>query len=136
MILADTSGLLALFNQREPRHHDVRSALTHVRAPIVVSPYVVAELDYLVGRRIGMAAQLAVLRELSGPGYELAAMDAELLERATEIVERYADQQIGVTGASIVALAQQYRTDLVLTLDRRHFDVLRTVEGKPFALLP
>ncbi len=51
-------------------------------------------------------------------------------------VERYADQQIGVTDASIVALAQQYRTDLVLTLDRRHFDVLRTVEGKPFALLP
>ena len=71
-----------------------------------------------------------------GPGYELAAMDAALLETATEIVERYADQQIGVTDASIVALAQQYRTDLVLTLDRRHFDVLRTVEGKPFALLP
>jgi len=43
---------------------------------------------------------------------------------------------MGVTDASIVALAQQYRTDLVLTLDRRHFDVLRTVEGKPFALLP
>jgi len=136
VILADTSGLLALFNEREPRHDDVRSALAHVPAPIVVSPYVVAELDYLVGRRIGMAAEIAVLRELSGPGYELAAMDAALLQTATEVVERYADQQIGVTDASIVALAQQYRTDLVLTLDRRHFDVLRTVEGKPFALLP
>ncbi len=136
MILADTSGLLALFNQREPRHDDVRSALSGVPAPIVVSPYVVAELDYLVGRRIGLAAELAVLRELRGPGYELAAMDAALLQTAADVIERYADQQIGITDASIVALAQQYRTDLVLTLDRRHFDVLRTVEGKPFALLP
>lgn len=77
-----------------------------------------------------------MLRELSGPGYELAAMNAALLLAATELIERYADQQIGVTDASIVALAQQYRTDRVLTLDRRHFDVLRTAEGKLFDLIP
>lgn len=136
MILADTSGLLALFNEREPRHDDVRSALADVPAPMVVSPFVVAELDYLVGRRIGTAAELAVLRELSGPGYELAVMDATKLQAAAEVVERYADQRIGVTDASIVALAQQYRTDRVLTLDRRHFEVLRTVDGKAFSLIP
>lgn len=136
MIIADTSGLLALFNGREPRHAEVRTALSAVRAPLVVSPYVVAELDYLVSTRIGVTAELAVLRELSGPGYELAAMNAALLLAATELIERYADQQIGVTDASIVALAQQYRTDRVLTLDRRHFDVLRTAEGKLFDLIP
>ena len=136
MILADTSGLLALFNDREPRHADVVSALSDVAAPLIVSPYVVAELDYLVSTRIGVTAELAMLRELSGPGYELAEMGAPLLLAATEVIERYADQRIGVSDASIVALAHKYRTDLVLTLDRRHFDVLRTVDGLPFALLP
>ncbi len=63
-------------------------------------------------------------------------MNAALLLAATELIERYADQQIGVTDASIVSLAQQYRTDRVLTLDRRHFDVLRTAEGKLFDLIP
>ncbi|MEJ7696846.1 MAG: hypothetical protein WKF78_09590 [Candidatus Limnocylindrales bacterium] len=29
--------------------------------PLVVSPYVVAELDYLVASRLGVAAELAVL---------------------------------------------------------------------------
>ncbi len=136
MILADTSGLLALFNEREPRHDSVRAALADISVPLVVSPYVVAELDYLVGTRIGVQAELAVLRELSGPSYELAALDASLLSAAAEVVARYADQGIGVTDASIVVLAQKYRTDRVLTLDRRHFTVLRTANEAPFILLP
>lgn len=136
MIVADTSGLLALFNEREPRHRAVRTALAGSRDTLVVSPYVVAELDYLVSTRIGVAAELAVLRELCGPGYELAAVDADLLAAAAEVIERYADQQIGVADASLVVLADRHRTDRVLTLDHRHFAVLRGADGRPFTLLP
>ncbi len=136
MIIADTSGLLALFNEREPRHREVRAALAGVRDAVVVSPYVVAELDYLVATRIGVAAELAVLRELAGPAYELAEVDAGLLSAAADVVEACADQQIGVTDASIVVLAGRYRTDRILTLDRRHFGVLRTSDGGAFTVLP
>jgi uncharacterized protein len=136
VILADTSGLLALFNDREPRHRDVVRALDAAAATLLVSPYVVAELDYLIGTRIGVAAELAVLRELAGPGYELAEMDAALLDEAADVVEKYADQNIGVTDASIVVLAQRHRSDQVLTLDRRHFDVLRTPAGSSLTVLP
>lgn len=136
MIIADTSGLLALFNEREPRHQDVRVALDGVRDAVVVPPFVVAELDYLVATRIGVAAELAVLRELAGPAYELAEVDAGLLSATADVVETYADQQIGVTDASIVVLADRYRTDRILTLDRRHFGVLRRLDGAPFTLLP
>ena len=136
MIIADTSGLLALFNEREPQHRDVLAAVAAEAAPLVVSPYVVAELDHLVGTRIGVIAELAVLRELAGPGYLLAPVDDALLLAAAEIVERYGDQRIGVTDASIVVLAQRHRTDRVLTLDHRHFTVLRTDKSGPFTLLP
>lgn len=136
MIVADTSGLLALFNAKEPSHLEVVNALAGTDDVLAVSPYVVAELDYLVATRIGVTAELAVLRELAGAGYELASIDAGLLEAAADIVERFADLNIGVTDASIVALAKRYRTDRVLTLDHRHFDVLRTVEGAPFTVLP
>jgi len=91
VILADTSGLLALFNEREPRHHDVRSALTHVPAPIIVSPYVVAELDYLVGRRIGMAAELAVLRELRCVAYGREARDRTEVQLGRRLGEHRQD---------------------------------------------
>jgi Predicted nucleic acid-binding protein, contains PIN domain len=136
VILADTSGLLALFNAREPRHQDVVDALDGAGEVLAVSPYVVAELDYLVATRIGVTAELAVLRELTGAGYKLAAVDADLLGEAADVVERYADQSIGVADASIVALARRYRTDRILTLDHRHFGVVRNADGAPFTLLP
>ena len=43
---------------------------------------------------------------------------------------------IGLADASIVVLANRYDTDRVLTLDERHFRALRTLDGKPFTLLP
>jgi predicted nucleic acid-binding protein len=136
VIVADTSGLLALFNAGEPRHAAVRELVADARETLVVSPYVVAELDYVVSTRIGVGPVLAVVRELCGPGYELAAMNAPLLADAAHVVETYADLNIGVTDASLVVLAAKYRTDRILTLDRRHFAALRTSSGKAFTLLP
>lgn len=43
---------------------------------------------------------------------------------------------MGLADASLVVLAHRYGTDRLLTLDERHFRVLRTREGQPFRLLP
>lgn len=136
MIVADTSGLLAFFNDREPAHEQVREALTARGDLVVVSPYVVAELDYLVATRHGTTAELAILRELSGGAYELAYVDDELLARSADVVDKYPDQSIGVADASLVVLASRYRTRTILTLDRRHFTVVRPLDGGRFTLLP
>ena len=136
MIIADTSGLLALFNVREPRHADARRVVEKQDDPLVVSPFVVAELDYLVATSIGVDAELEVLRELSGGAYHLAEVDVEDLRESAIVVERYRDQAIGVADASIVVLASRHQTRSVLTLDRRHFSVLRPIDGGRFRLVP
>jgi predicted nucleic acid-binding protein len=136
VIIADTSGLLALFNRREPEHASVRDVVAGLDAPMVVSPYVLAEVDYLVATRMGVAAELEVLRELGGGAYVLPEIGQEDLVRATDMVDRYRDQGIGVADASIVVLAKRYESRTVLTLDRRHFDVLRPLAGGRFTLLP
>ena len=136
MTIADTSGLLALMNRLEPQHEAVLSVLPHVDGPLVVSPYVVAELDYLVATRVGVTAELTVLTELAGGAYDLASFGADDLARAAEVVERYRDQSIGVADASIVVLADRHRTREILTLDHRHFDVLRPLSGGRFKLVP
>jgi hypothetical protein len=136
MIVADTSGLLAYFNAAEPAHAAVVAVISDERDPLIVSPYVIAELDYLVATRIGSPAELAVLDELGSGAYELAAFDGPALHQAGSVIEKYSDQAIGLADASLVVLAQRYATRTVLTLDRRHFDVLRPLSGGRFKVIP
>lgn len=135
-MIVDTSGLLAFFHPADPAHERVRAILDSTDDPLVVSPFVVAELDYLLATRYGPAAELAALTELASGAYELAAVSAsDLLECAT-VVDKYRAQDIGVADASLVVLARRYETRKVLTLDHRHFDVLRPLQGKRFVVLP
>jgi len=135
-VIVDTSALLAFFDTDEPDHEAVSAILTRATEPLTVSPYVVAELDYLVGSRLGVAAEQAVLGELAGGAWDLPAIDADDLAKASLVINRYADQEIGVADASIVVLAARYGTRTVLTLDRRHFDVIRPLSGGRFTILP
>jgi uncharacterized protein len=136
LIIADTSGLLAYFNGAEPRHAAVAAIVDSSEEPLVVSPYVVAELDYLVATRHGVEAELAVLDELVGGAWILASFDGDDLAAARSVIDRYRDQQIGVADASLVVLAERMHTRQVLTLDHRHFDVIRPQRGGKFSLLP
>lgn len=134
MILADTSGLLSLYNRREPTHPPVAEAVEQERGPYVVSPYVVAELDYLVATRLGADAEQRVLAELASPAYVLATIDRDDLRACAELISRYPG--IGVTDASMLVLADRLGIDRVLTLDRRHFEVVRTPSGRALAIVP
>ena len=135
-MIVDTGALLAFFDTDEPDHVAVSAVLGGATEPLVVSPYVVAEVDYLVASRLGVSAELAVLRELTGGAWDLPAIDVEGLDKARAVIERYADQNIGVADASNVILAERYRTRTIVTLDRRHFDVLRPLSGGRFRILP
>ena len=79
---------------------------------------------------------MAVLRELASGAYTLAALDAVDVRASADVCERYADQNIGVTDASLVVLAHRHRTRSIVTLDHRHFSVMRPVDGGRFKLLP
>jgi uncharacterized protein len=135
-VIVDTSALLAYFDSDEPDHDAVANVIERSEESLVVSPYVVAELDYLVATRVGIDAELAVLRELSTGAWELAAFGVPELEQAASIVKKYRDQHIGVADASNVVLADRHHTRTILTLDRRHFTVLRPLRGGRFAVVP
>jgi uncharacterized protein len=80
--------------------------------------------------------ELAVLRELAGGASELAAFGASELELAASIINKFRDQRIGVADASNVGLADRYHSRTIVTLDRRHFTLLRPIKGGRFAVVP
>lgn len=136
MILLDTSGLLAALDASQRRHAPCRAALEASKGPLLLSPFVLAELDYLLMRHVGASAQAALLDEVVRGVYRLENFLAEDVARAAEVMHRYSDLQIGLADASIVVLAERHGTAEVLTLDMRHFQALRIGGRKRFRILP
>lgn len=135
-MIVDTSALLAFFDRSEPDHRMVSALIEVATEPLVVSPYVIAEVDYLVGTRVGVDAAALVLRELAGGAWELPTFSADDLVSAASLMEKYRDHSIGLADASNVVLAARYRTRTIATLDRRHFAVLRPLTGGHFRIVP
>jgi predicted nucleic acid-binding protein len=135
-LIVDTSALLAYFDASEPDHAAVDGVLGASTDLLIISPYVIAELDYLVATRHGVDAELAVVEELTSGAWELTSFGADDVKRARPLIDKYRDQQIGLADASNVVLAERYRTRTIVTLDHRHFDVLRPAAGGRFTVLP
>ena len=135
-LILDSSGLLAAVDDRQEDHIAAREVLESVRGPFLISPFVLAELDYMILTRMGQERELALLGEVARGAYHLEFFSEEDLAEAIEILERFADLRIGLADASNVVLANRYGTLDLLTLDERHFRVLRGPDGLPFRLLP
>ncbi len=135
MILLDTSGLLAWIDAAQRRHEEVKRVMDSADGPFVLSPFVLAELDYLLATRVGQDAQEALLEEVGRGSYRLEDFTATDVRQALAVMRRFADLEIGLAEASIQVLGERHGCHTVLTLDERHFRVLQ-VEGKPFRLLP
>jgi uncharacterized protein len=133
-LLIDTGGLLAALFPDQRRHAECAAALREARGPLIISPFVLAELDYLIGELAGVDAQLALLDEIARGAYDLATFSAHEVGLARNLAARYRGLRIGLADASIVVLAQRQADADVLTIDERHFRVLAAEH--PLRLLP
>lgn len=136
MIILDTSGLLAALDASQHQHRAAVDALRAAEPPWILSPFVLAELDYLLATRVGVASERALLAEVGRGVYRLESFDADDVDAAEGIIGRYADLEIGLADASLVVLATRYGVRELLTLDERHFRALRGPGGRAFRILP
>lgn len=136
-IVVDTSGILAAKDESHPDHQSVATTLLGSADDLVVSPFVVAECDYMLATRLGAAAAREFLGEVADGAYQLAEFDAGDVAAANGVIDRYADVRIGIADASMVVLAARYQTTTILTFDERHFRPVAPLWGAPaFTLLP
>ncbi|MET8707158.1 PIN domain-containing protein [Streptomyces californicus] len=140
--IADTNALYRLLDPRLTGHEGHKKALSTI-SHLIVSPLVLAELDYLISTRAGSDKALTVARFIERNAatrrFEIPSVGAHL-STAIAVAEEYTDADggkgIGLTDAMNVALAAAYRTEVVFTSDR-HFRMVRPLTGhKAFRLLP
>lgn len=135
-LILDSSGLLAAIDDRQEDHVPVREFLESVWDTCVISPFVLAELDYMVMTRLGQEKEIALLREVARGAYLLEPFLSEDVSDAIEVIENYADLGVGLADASNVVLSRKFETNNLLTLDERHFRTLMGHRGRPFRILP
>jgi uncharacterized protein len=95
---------------------------------------VVAEASYLIARHMGARTDAAFLAGMSR--FDVRAPLAEDWSRIAELALAYANFPLGGTDASLIALAERLDTDLVITLDQRHFRAVRPAHRSAFRILP
>ncbi|MFD0275407.1 VapC toxin family PIN domain ribonuclease [Kitasatospora sp. NPDC127111] len=97
-------------------------------------------MDYLAHRTLGATGATRVLEDVidrcTVGRFEVPEVGSHL-GAARIIMRRYPDLNIGLTDAINVVLAAEFRTDAVLTVDRRLFRAIRPLSNhEAFRLLP
>ena len=134
--LIDTSGVYSLADRDDAAHDAVREYFAGADDTFVVPVIILPEVDYLVTSRLGIATEVATLRALSGERFRLEGLSGVDLRRALDLIEQYADSNIGLVDASIVAIAERLRITRILTLDQRHFRMFRPKHCAAFEIVP
>lgn len=128
--------MIALADEAHPHHDEVAAVVSSERGPFYLSPFVLQEVDYLVSERLGESAAISLLDSVASGAYTLEPFAANDVAVATATMRRYSDLRIGLADASIVVIAARHGTGRVLTLDERHFRVVRPLQGGAFTVLP
>ena len=137
MILVDAGPFVAAASP-DDRHHEVcRRFLRQPGDVLAVSAIVVAEVSYLLKRAPNPPRpEIAFLRLIaSGRVQPLHPMPADY-ERMAELVEQYANLDLGAADASIVAIAERAAISTIATVHRRDFSVVRPKHVAAFELVP
>ncbi|HEX3732068.1 MAG TPA: PIN domain-containing protein [Mycobacteriales bacterium] len=116
--------------------HSQCSAALATGAGLVVSPLVLAELDYLATKRVGNGALQPFYDDIAAGVYEVGQVSAATITAARELDTRYAQLGIGFADAVNIVLAHDYNTGQILTLDGHYRTVKPLTRHTAFLLLP
>ena len=134
-VIADTGFVVALMNKTDSRHYDVLPI--YLQHPQILLPKtVLVEVAYLIGRDAGLSTTIAFLRNLPTSRFQPIDPTSQDLDRVANILEQYLDSRIDFVDASVMAIAERYNAQIVLTLDQRDFRLFRPNHCPAFILFP
>jgi predicted nucleic acid-binding protein len=134
--IVDTSFLVSLINRRESSHEACLAVARTTRERLVIPQVVLPEATYLVDKYLGRTTMRAMVRQLLQATWNLEPLLEGDMERIAAVLDQYRDQNIDFADAAIVAIAERLKAQRILTLDRRHFSMLRPRHCAAFEILP
>lgn len=131
-LLLDTGALVSLLDRGQRRHQEFVDFFDSWTGQVVTTEAVLTESTHLLGRIAGGA--VACLDFVLSGGALLIPATANSIRRARGLMSRYADCPMDFADATLVVLAEDLGTNLVLTTDQRDFSVYRIAARKRFKI--
>ena len=135
-VVADTGPIYALIDASDRWHARVNAWWARATSDVVLPVTILAEVTYLLQTRIGPVAEEAFVRAIADGEFTIEPLDDEDLPRIADIMHAYRDLPLGFVDASVVAIAERLEAREVLTIDRKHFGVVRPRHVRALSLLP
>ncbi len=127
-VVADTGPLVAAANVRDEAHGLAAALVTELGRDLVVPDPVVVEADHLLRSRVGTQSARLFLAALVDGEHQVGFLTPALLRRAAEIDQRFAELDLGLADASVMAYAERHRLP-ILTFDFKHFRATKPTRG-------
>ncbi|HZI96691.1 MAG TPA: PIN domain-containing protein [Actinomycetales bacterium] len=135
MTLTDAGPLVAVIDSDETNHERCRDMLDRLSLPLVTTWPAFTEAMHLVARAGGSRGTDSLWALVLSERLELVDLSRRLVERAAELMTKYADRPMALADATLVALAEERGTRRIFTLDA-DFHVYRLHGRRAFDVIP
>jgi uncharacterized protein len=132
--IVDANCLFAVLDASDQNHARCLAELERTDLRLVIPALCVAEVSYLAEKRLGSSVESQFLRSLSS--FDVRAPEPDDWPRIAQLVAQYANFPLSGTDASVITLAERLSTDIIVTLDRRHFGAIKPLHAERLRLLP
>lgn len=135
-IIIDTGIIYAMADRDDAWHERVVAYLKTQKDTLIVPITVLPEACCLLNSYLGKEVERSFISSLLHGEMAVEGLTAEDLRQTSNLLQRYADVNIGFVDATVVAIAERLKIHRILTTDRRHFSLIRPRHCPLFELLP
>lgn len=135
-LVLDTGVLYSVLDREQAAHAACLKLVTDAGERLIVPDPVLVELDYFVRKTATLQTWRDFVQQVSEGTYAIYPLSTDTLSRAADLEVQYADLNLGLVDASVIAVCEELAEHKVATLDRRHFSVVRTRSGGVLNILP
>lgn len=135
-LILDTGPLYASLDRKDQDHTRCRELIESAGERIVIPAPVLPEVDYLVSTRMGASPMVALMRDIESGAYGVEELQGSDYPRVRELIDRYADADLGFVDASVIAVVERLGEPKLATLDHRHFLAVRVRHVDGLEIVP
>ncbi len=133
-VVADSAPLIAAASRTDAFHLLARRLVAAAGRDLIVPDPVAVEVDWMLRDRVDTSTARRFLGSLVSGALQRMTLPPSLFAEATAIDGMYADLDLGLVDASVMAVAQALDAT-VLTFDFTHFRAAMPKRGRPWRLM-